>query len=67
MMRVKTVNPGTVYLLPDGRWSFTMVVDGKEMQAITPASVTAHEAKQRMRALVETKREQIWQEAQNNG
>lgn len=56
MLKFTTLTPGTVRPL-DGRWTFTMVVDGVEEPAITPACVSASEAKRNMRALVAAKNE----------
>lgn len=55
-MRNISINPGTVRPLPDGRWTFTLVIDGVEQQDIVAAQPSACAAKAKMRAMVEEKR-----------
>jgi hypothetical protein len=54
--RKRSVDPGNVRQLPDGRWTFTLIIDGEEKQAIVCALPSADAARVKMAAMVDEKR-----------
>lgn len=50
-----TIEPSRIDLLPDGRYGFFLLIDGKEFRAMAPASHTPSEANERMSKMVTEK------------